>query len=80
MEQQELIKNPSNGTALVASTPTPMELLQIAVQKGVDLDQLTKLMDLQERWEARESKRRFDEAMGEFKKNPPVIEIGRAHV
>lgn len=57
-----------NATAI-----TPMGMLQIAVQQGADLDKLTKLMDLQERWEANESRKAFVSAMSAFKANPPDI-------
>lgn len=52
---------------------TPMEMLSIAVERGADLDQLTKLMDLQERWEANEARKAFVEALNAFKADPPVI-------
>jgi hypothetical protein len=52
---------------------TPVQLLEMAVSKGTDLDQLQKLMDLQERWEASEAKKAFTSAMSEFKKE--TIEI-----
>jgi len=47
--------------------------LQIAVDKGADLDQLTKLMDLQERWEAAEAKKAFVMAMTKFRAECPTI-------
>jgi ERF superfamily len=52
---------------------TPLELLQFAVSQGANVDQLTKLMDLQERWERREAKRAFDAAMKTFKAESPRI-------
>lgn len=52
---------------------TPMEMLQIAVNKGADLDQLQKLMDLQERWEANEARKAFVTALNAFKSDPPEI-------
>lgn len=52
---------------------TPVHLLEMAVNKGADLDQLQKLMDLQERWEATEAKKAFTAAMSAFKKE--AIEI-----
>jgi len=58
---------------------TPMEMLQIAVQQGADLDRLQKLMDLQERWETNQARKAFVAAMAEFKANPPEI-IKRKHV
>lgn len=55
------------------ATVTPMTMLEIAVNKGADIDQLTKLMELQERWEANEARKAFNVAMTEFKSNPPEI-------
>jgi hypothetical protein len=52
---------------------TPVELLRIAVTQGATVDQLTKLMDLHERWERREAKRAYDAAMKSFKSDPPRI-------
>ncbi len=39
----------------------PVTLLQTALEKGVDTEQLEKLMNLQERWEAKEAKKRMKE-------------------
>jgi len=55
------------------SAITPMQMLQIAVEKGADLDKLEKLIGLQERWEAAQAKKAFDTAMAAFKKNPPTL-------
>lgn len=51
----------------------PMQMLSLAVQRGVDTVQLEKLMDLKERWEAGEAKRAFTEAMAAFKAEPTKI-------
>lgn len=58
-----------------SATPavTPMAMLQMAVEQGADLDKLTKLMDLQERWEANEARKAFVVAMTAFKSKPPQI-------
>lgn len=66
-------------TATTAVTITPMQMLQIAVQQGADLDRLQKLMDLQERWEASQARKSFVAAMAEFKRNPPEI-VKNKHV
>jgi len=47
--------------------PTPALLLQMAVQQGADLDKLERLMALQERWEATESRKAYDTAFAAFK-------------
>jgi len=64
-------------TAVAIATPisaTPAMLLDIAVKQGADLDKLEKLMGLQERWEANQSRKAYHEAMTAFKSNPPEIE------
>lgn len=52
---------------------TPLSLLEQALAKGVDLDQLQKLMDLQERWEKKEAKKAFLDARARFQTLVPVI-------
>lgn len=63
-----------------AGNPTPMVLIQMAMAHNADVDKLTKLFELQERWvaseierEKREAKMAYIAAIGAFKKNPPVI-------
>jgi hypothetical protein len=46
---------------------TPMQLLQIAMDKGADLDKLQQLMTLQERWEGNVSRKAYNEAFAAFK-------------
>lgn len=67
MTQEIVLKNE------VAAPITPMSMIEIAVQKGADVDQLTKLMELQERWEAGEARKAFVVALNAFKANPPQI-------
>jgi len=57
----------------VIHTTTPGDLLRMAVEKGADLDQLQKLMDLQDRWEANEARKAFTVAMTGFKAEPVEI-------
>jgi hypothetical protein len=59
--------------ALQVSPKTPMEMLAVAVTRGATIDELAKLMDLQERWEKNEARKKFVEAMNAFKTNPPSI-------
>lgn len=59
---------------IVSSSPiTPMQMLSMAVEQGADLDKLSKLMDLQERWEANEARKAFVVALNAFKADPPTI-------
>lgn len=58
---------------LTTQSVNPMQLLSVAVSSGADIDKLTKLMDLQERWEANEARKAFTAAIAEFKRNPPDL-------
>lgn len=69
----ELLVKQESTTAITPAAITPMAMIQIAVQQGADIDKLAKLMDLQERWEASESRKAFVSAMSGFKLNPPEI-------
>ena len=65
--------------AQVPAAPiTPMRMLEIAVNQGADLDKLTKLMDLQERWEATEARKAYVKALAEFKKEPPTVKKNKS--
>lgn len=52
---------------------TPLEILHQAVQKGIDVGQLEKLMDMQERFQKAEAKKAYDKALAAFKADPPKI-------
>ena len=56
-----------------SSAVTPMQMLQMAVERGADVAMLEKLMALQERWEASEARKAFVVALSAFKANPPTI-------
>ena len=51
----------------------PAYLLQLAIEKGVDVQQLEKLLALQERWQKTQAEKEFNLAMSNFQKNCPVI-------
>lgn len=68
-EQQALI--PLNGEA---SRTTAISVLELAVKQGANVDTLTKLLELQERWEANEARKAFTAALAAFKSNPPKLE------
>lgn len=53
---------------------TPAGLLHMAVQKGTDADQLAKLMDLYDRWNADQARRAYAEAMRAVQNEAPTIE------
>jgi hypothetical protein len=61
-------------TVIPAVAVTPMAMLQLAVEKGASVEQLERLMALQERYEANEAKKEFVAAMTRFKESPAIIE------
>lgn len=52
---------------------TPMDMLQMAIQQGADLDKLEKLMDMKERHEANEARKAYVQSMSIFRSKCPVI-------
>lgn len=66
-----------NETIQRVAAMTPMEMLNQAVSSGAGIDVLTKLMDLQERWEGNQARKAFDEAMASAKSEIPVINKNR---
>jgi hypothetical protein len=59
------------------SAVTPMDMLSRAVESGAGLDMVEKLMALQERWEANQARKAFDEAMAAAKAEIPTITKNR---
>jgi hypothetical protein len=72
IELQPLNAEVQAGTTIPLSI-TPMGMVEIAVRRGANIDELSKLLDLQERWEKREAEKAFVAALAAFKKNPPEI-------
>src|SRR5258708_38188787 len=52
---------------------TPMSMLQIALQKGASIEQMSQLLDLQDRWEKSEARKAYVTALAAFKKDPPKV-------
>lgn len=55
------------------SVMTPMAMLEKAVTNNASLEVVEKLMTLQERWEANEGRKAFDNAMADAKAEIPII-------
>jgi hypothetical protein len=63
-----------NGSETQALAPvTPMQIIQIAIEKNASADELAKLLDLQLRFEANEARKAYIQAMQAFKANAPTI-------
>lgn len=58
----------------VTQSANPTTLIERAIEKGLDVDKMTKLFDLQERWEKKEAKKAFDLAMAKLQSELTVIE------
>lgn len=58
---------------LMQPSANPTGILQIAISRNADIDQLTKLLELQERWEAGEARKAFNKAFSAFKAEAIVI-------
>lgn len=70
----ELIEQPEREiSAPVAAVATPAMLLQIAVERGQPLDYVERLMQLQERYEANESRKAYNESFAAFKAEAVTI-------
>lgn len=55
------------------SVTTPMNMIDRAVASGASIEMIEKLMGLQERWQANQARRAFDNAIAEAKASIPVI-------
>ncbi|TKT45357.1 ERF family protein [Rhizobium sp. LC145] len=68
------IQRPGEQTAVApAAAMTPMEMLDRAVSQGASVETLSKLMDLQERWEKNQARKAFAAAMSAVKAELPRI-------
>lgn len=70
---QQLVEKGQPTELIQPASVTPMDMIQMAIQKGTDIDQMEKLMNLQERWEANEAKKQYVNAMAKFRKICPKI-------
>jgi hypothetical protein len=62
------------------TTLTPMELLSHAVTNGASMEMIERLMALQERMDARQSRKEFDAAIAEAKAEiEPVVRNAKGH-
>lgn len=66
----EVIEAPSREVTVPMVGPaanSPMGMMLAALNQGAQLDQIEKMMDLQERWEHREAEKAFNDALAAFK-------------
>ncbi len=72
MNTQALTAMPVD-TAMTRTDPTPMSLMQLAIEKGAGVGELERLVALQERYEAREAKKAYVRAMAACQAAMPII-------
>lgn len=66
----DVIEAPAREVATPMTGPaanSPMGMMLAAVQQGATLEQVEKMMELQERWEAGQARKAFNEALAGFK-------------
>ena len=71
MSKSEVVTIEPKTTAIATTSPT--DLIRIAVEQNMDVEKLTQLMDLQDRWEAKNAKKAFFQAMSDFQSIAPAI-------
>lgn len=72
----ELIEQESANNVVVRqkySEVTPMQMIQVAVERGDDINTIEKLMVLAEKFEAAVANKALIKAMKAFKDNPPAL-------
>lgn len=62
---------------ITQSSPLAMAAEFLKKDSNIDIDKLSKLLDVQERWERNEAKKAYVEAMAAFKASPPTIKKDR---
>lgn len=71
----DIIQKENNQVATQQQQQTsPMQLVELAISKDADIDKLERLMQMQERWEAREAEKAFNVALADFQHKCPRIE------
>lgn len=74
-EDAVIVREPTQ-THTTAGAMHPGELIRMAMTMGRDLDTISKLMDLQERWRSMEAKQSYSVAMAKFKES--AIKVTRS--
>lgn len=74
MNKSELVSKGEVIHPIAVQESQYLPLIQMCIEKGTELVQIEKLMDLQERHEANEARKQFNFAMSIFQSSLPVIE------
>jgi len=71
VENKDLVCAESNE--IVIAGESPLAIMQLAMNKNLDLDKVEKMLAIQAKWEAMEAKKAYTKAMAAFKSDPPKI-------
>lgn len=66
-QNQLIVEEKGSRQVQVLPESSPMGMMMMALNNGATLEQVEKMMDLQERWQKGESKKAFDAAFSAFK-------------
>lgn len=77
MTEAALILRPEEAAPVRQQAMTPVDMLSMAVERGANIEVMTKLMDLRDRWEAGQARKAFDEAVASAKAQIPTIAKNR---
>jgi hypothetical protein len=67
LELEETPASEPQGTALAVVDQSPAGMMLAAMKQGASLDQVERMMALQERWEANEARKAYNVAFAAFK-------------
>ena len=73
LPEQSFSRREDRELPAIVQNATPMSMLAVAVQKGMDVATIKDLMDLSDRWEKNEARKAYAVALAEFKANPPTV-------
>ena len=59
--------------SLTVQNSNPANLIKLAIETKADITQLEKLMELQERWEKKEARKAFFDALSKFQTMVPIL-------
>lgn len=74
----EIIEPPQTAVAAPAPAGSPMAMAIAALQSGMSPEQIGQMMDLQDRYNATQAKKAYDEAFAAFKAESVTIIKGKA--
>lgn len=77
MSEHDLLPANVDERGKVATINTPDRLMALAIERDADVEKLGSLMDLQERWEAKQARSEYFAALSRFQATVPPISRGR---